>query len=161
MTFYNAFISDMIIGNYIREDKVIVMKLEDVFITIPILFSLIMIVSGVIAFKFPLAWESKDNTWRYPRFDNKVSRKNKEKWIKGQSVYGKLMMLMGVINLLISKVLVAFMVQVIDNIWKSENATIPAVIFLCLPSFVLMFLANFITKIILEQNFNTRRMVTK
>lgn len=117
------------------------MKTENIMIIIPIIFSLTMLISGFIAYKFPLAWERRAQALRYPRYDRKCAMINKTCWNMAQQIYGKLLMIAGVINMVCSSVLVWILMKLL-TIWSSENITVPVIIILCIPSACLTLLVN-------------------
>lgn len=117
------------------------MKTENIIIIIPVIFSLTMLISGFISYKFPLAWERRTQSLRYPRYDRKCAMINKTCWNMAQRVYGKLLMIAGLINMVCSPVLVWVLMKVLKK-WASENITVPAIIILCIPSACLTLLVN-------------------
>ena len=113
---------------------------------IPIALGTIILVSGFIAYKAPMSFEQKDTVWKYPMYSGEKALESKETWSKAQKIYGKSLIIIGVINLLISYPLLKLMLLFIDDIWKYEDCTIPAILFIVLPDFIGILLANVITR---------------
>jgi hypothetical protein len=116
------------------------------FMIIPIALSCIMLFSGTIASMSPMEWKGRD-TWIYPMYTGKKALYSKELWDKAQKLYGKWMRIFGVVNLIISYPLAKLMLWFTDHIWMQEDATFPALIILCGPSFIFILLAHILTSI--------------
>ena len=121
------------------------MKTETIIIIVTVIFSLTMLVSGFIAYRFPLAWEKRAEAVKYPRFDGKDAVINKGCWYFAQHTYGKAMMIAGIINVLISVVLVWLLLGNLGK-WQSSNEALLAVIIICIPSVGLVLGVNRFTE---------------
>ena len=88
---------------------------------IPSVFSVLMIVSGILAWKWPMPWE-KDNRQRYsyPHYEGKLAQKDKDTWEMSQHFFGKVQFFMGLVHIFLEIPEVMFMctANFDDFAWK-------------------------------------------
>lgn len=101
---------------------------------LPIILSSIILVAGSIAFYMPLRWEERQRE-RYPAYRGKKAEQSEEHWYRAQKLYGKCLLVSGSIDLLLAYPLTRFFYWFVEAFWHSEDATLPAVLILCVPSF--------------------------
>lgn len=119
---------------------------------IPSVFSVLMIVSGILAWKWPMPWE-KDNRQRYsyPHYEGKLAQKDKDTWEMSQRFFGKVQFFMGLVHIFLEIPEVMLMKKWCEN-WKSEDVTIPALLCLCVPPILMILLGNGITTLWLRHS---------
>lgn len=111
---------------------------------LPIILSSIILVAGSIAFYMPLRWEERQRE-RYPAYRGKKAEQSEEHWYRAQKLYGKCLLVSGSIDLLLAYPLTRFFYWFVEAFWHSEDATLPAVLILCVPSFGFILSAYLIT----------------
>ena len=111
---------------------------------LPIILSSIILVAGSIAFYMPLRWEERQRE-RYPAYRGKKVEQSEERWYRAQKLYGKCLLVSGSIDLLLAYPLTRFFYWFVEAFWHSEDATLPAVLILCVPSFGFILSAYLIT----------------
>lgn len=111
---------------------------------LPIILSSIILVAGSIAFYMPLRWEKRQRE-RYPAYRGKKAEQSEEHWYRAQKLYGKCLLVSGSIDLLLAYPLTRFFYWFVEAFWHSEDATLPAVLILCVPSFGFILSAYLIT----------------
>lgn len=111
---------------------------------LPIALSSIILIAGSIVFYMPLRWEERKRE-RYPAYRGKKAKQSKEDWNRAQKLYGRCLLLLGSINLLFAYPLIRCFYWFVEAFWHSEDATLPAVLILCVPSFGFILSAYLIT----------------
>ena len=112
---------------------------------IPAVLSGLMIIAGVIMMIAPLDYD-RHEFLRYPAYRGKIATQSQEIWNSAQKIYGKMILVFGIVNMLISFGLVKLFFYFTDNFWKYEDATFPALIILCCPSYLFIIISNIVTK---------------
>ncbi len=120
------------------------------FYVITSVFSGIMLISGIVALKCPLRWQHKKAS--YPHYEGRIALQNEQMWNYAQQVFGRMQLIMGMIHLFLETPEVVLMNK-ICAIWPWEDATLPAILILCVPGIGLIVLGNGLTGLHLKKKF--------
>ncbi|HCJ76867.1 hypothetical protein ACTQ1U_08100 [Thermoguttaceae bacterium LCP21S3_D4] len=112
---------------------------------LPITLSIIILIAGSIVFYMPLRWEERQRE-RYPAYRGKKAKQSEEHWNRAQKLYGRCLLLLGSIDLLFAYPLTRCFYWFVEAFWHKEDATLPAVLILCVPSFGFILSAYLITR---------------
>ena len=112
---------------------------------LPITLSIIILIAGSIVFYMPLRWEERQRE-RYPAYRGKKAKQSEEHWNRAQKLYGMCLLLLGSIDLLFAYPLTRCFYWFVEAFWHKEDATLPAVLILCVPSFGFILSAYLITR---------------
>lgn len=118
------------------------------FYVITSVFSGIMLISGIVALKCPLRWQHKKTS--YPHYEGRIALQNEQMWNYAQQVFGRMQLMMGMIHLFLETPEVVLMNK-ICAIWPWEDATLPAILVLCVPGIGLIVLGNGLTGLHLKK----------
>lgn len=118
------------------------------FYVITSVFSGIMLISGIVALKCPLRWQHKKAS--YPHYEGRIALQNEQMWNYAQQVFGRMQLMMGMIHLFLETPEVVLMNK-ICAIWPWEDATLPAILVLCVPGIGLIVLGNGLTGLHLKK----------
>lgn len=118
------------------------------FYVITSVFSGIMLISGIVALKCPLRWQHKKAS--YPHYEGRIALQNEQMWNYAQQVFGRMQLMMGMIHLFLETPEVVLMNK-ICAIWPWEDATLPAILILCVPGIGLIVLGNGLTGLHLKK----------
>lgn len=120
------------------------------FYVITSVFSGIMLISGIVALKCPLQWQHKKAS--YPHYEGRIALQNEQMWNYAQQVFGRMQLIMGMIHLFLETPEVIWMNK-ICAIWPWEDATLPAILILCVPGIGMILLGNGLTGLHLKKKF--------
>lgn len=112
------------------------------FYVITSVFSGMMLISGIVALKCPLRWQHKKAS--YPHYEGRIALQNETMWNYAQKLFGRMQLMMGMIQLLLETPEVILMNK-ICAVWPWEDATLPAILILCVPGIGLILLGNGLT----------------
>lgn len=101
-----------------------------------------MLISGIVAWKCPLQWQNKKAS--YPHYEGRIALQNEQMWNYAQQVFGRMQLIMGMIHLFLETPEVIWMNK-ICAVWPWEDATLPAILVLCVPGIGLIVLGNGLT----------------
>lgn len=118
------------------------------FYVITSVFSGIMLISGIVALKCPLRWQHKKAS--YPHYEGRIALQNEQMWNYAQQMFGRMQLMMGMIHLFLETPEVVLMNK-ICAIWPWEDATLPAILILCVPGIGLIVLGNGLTGLHLKK----------
>ena len=118
------------------------------FYVITSVFSGIMLISGIVALKCPLQWQHKKAS--YPHYEGRIALQNEQMWNYAQQVFGRMQLIMGMIHLFLETPEVIWMNK-ICAIWPWEDATLPAILILCVPGIGMILLGNGLTGLHLKK----------
>ncbi len=118
------------------------------FYVITSVFSGIMLISGIVALKCPLRWQHKKAS--YPHYEGRIALQNEQMWNYAQQVFGRMQLMMGMIHLFLETPEVVLMNK-ICAIWPWEDATLPAILILCVPGIGMILLGNGLTGLHLKK----------
>lgn len=118
------------------------------FYVITSVFSGIMLISGIVALKCPLRWQHKKAS--YPHYEGRIALQNEQMWNYAQPVFGRMQLMMGIIHLFLETPEVVLMNK-ICAIWPWEDATLPAILILCVPGIGMILLGNGLTGLHLKK----------
>ncbi len=118
------------------------------FYVITSVFSGIMLISGIVALKCPLRWQHKKAS--YPHYEGRIALQNEQMWNYAQQVFGRMQLIMGMIHLFLETPEVVLMNK-ICAIWPWEDATLPAILILCVPGIGMILLGNGLTGLHLKK----------
>lgn len=118
------------------------------FYVITSVFSGIMLISGIVALKCPLRWQHKKAS--YPHYEGRIALQNEQMWNYAQQVFGRMQLMIGMIHLFLETPEVVLMNK-ICAIWPWEDATLPAILVLCVPGIGLIVLGNGLTGLHLKK----------
>lgn len=113
------------------------------FYILPSVFSIMMIVCGLLSWKLPLSWENRESH-RWPHYDGKLAKSAPDIWKLSQIVFGKTLLVLGLLHI-IMEIPEVMIFQEILKYWNREDATIPAICCLALPGILFILLGNLIT----------------
>lgn len=120
------------------------------FYVITSVFSGIMLISGIVALKCPLRWQHKKAS--YPHYEGRIALQNEQMWNYAQQMFGRMQLMMGMIHLFLETPEVVLMNK-ICAIWPWEDATLPAILILCVPGIGMILLGNGLTGLHLKKKF--------
>ena len=120
------------------------------FYVITSVFSGIMLISGIVALKCPLRWQHKKAS--YPHYEGRIALQNEQMWNYAQLMFGRMQLMMGMIHLFLETPEVVLMNK-ICAIWPWEDATLPAILILCVPGIGMILLGNGLTGLHLKKKF--------
>lgn len=118
------------------------------FYVITSVFSGIMLISGIVALKCPLQWQHKKAS--YPHYEGRIALQNEQMWNYAQQVFGRMQLIMGMIHLFLETPEVIWMDK-ICAVWPWEDATLPAILILCVPGIGMILLGNGLTGLHLKK----------
>lgn len=118
------------------------------FYVITSVFSGIMLISGIVALKCPLRWQHKKAS--YPHYEGRIALQNEQMWNYAQQVFGRMQLIMGMIHLFLETPEVIWMNK-ICAVWPWEDATLPAILILCVPGIGMILLGNGLTGLYLKK----------
>lgn len=118
------------------------------FYVITSVFSGIMLISGIVALKCPLRWQHKKAS--YPHYEGRIALQNEQMWNYAQQMFGRMQLMMGMIHLFLETPEVVLMNK-ICAIWPWEDATLPAILILCVPGIGMILLGNGLTGLHLKK----------
>lgn len=118
------------------------------FYVITSVFSGMMLISGIVALKCPLRWQHKKAS--SPHYEGRIALQNETMWNYAQKLFGRMQLMMGMIQLLLETPEVILMNK-ICAVWPWEDATLPAILILCVPGIGLILLGNGLTGLHLKK----------
>ena len=113
------------------------------FYILPSVFSIMMVVCGLLSWKLPLAWENRESH-KWPHYDGKLAQSEPQKWKIAQMIFGKTLLMLGFLHILL-EIPEVMLFRWILKYWEQEDATIPAILCLALPGILFILLGNVIT----------------
>ena len=119
---------------------------------LPSIFTAIMIICGLMAWKMPLSWDAR-GTGRWPCYEGKLAMQNEAMWYRAQSLYGKIQFSLGIFHAFLEIPEVAVLRLLLQH-FENEDATIPAMCCLVLPAILLIILGNIVTFFLLNSMDN-------
>lgn len=118
------------------------------FYVITSVFSGMMLISGIVALKCPLRWQHKKAS--YPHYEGRIALQNETMWNYAQKLFGRMQLIMGMIHLFLETPEVIWMNK-ICAVWPWEDATLPAILILCVPGIGMILLGNGLTGLHLKK----------
>ena len=118
------------------------------FYVITSVFSGMMLISAIVALKCPPRWQHKKAS--YPHYEGRIALQNETMWNYAQKLFGRMQLMMGMIQLLLETPEVILMNK-ICAVWPWEDATLPAILILCVPGIGLILLGNGLTGLHLKK----------
>lgn len=117
---------------------------------LPSIFSAMMIICGLLAWKSPLSWEKRDSK-RWPHYNGKIAHNSADIWDIAQVIFGKTQFAFGVIHIFMEIPEVLLLKYILQS-WPNDDATIPVIMCLAVPGIVMIIAGTIVTTMRLKRS---------